>query len=76
MKILLIIPIIWVLQNWINLVIPEKWQCRKCWSFWLSIPLIIVPQHWLELAVIPALISLIYYIIDKYTTFNENNFKL
>lgn len=76
MKLLLIIPIVFVLIEWIYIILPERFQCRKCWSFWLSIPLLLVPHGILEAAVTPATVSLLYYILDKKTTLFEKKFKL
>ena len=75
-KLLLILPIVWVLQSWVYLILPEKWLCRKCTAFWLALPLLLVPQPYLELAAIPATIALIYYLVDTYTDFFNPKIRL
>ena len=75
-KLILIIPIVWVLQSWLYLILPEKWLCRKCTAFWLALPLVWVPQPYLEWAAIPALVSLIYSILDTYTSFFDPTIRL
>ncbi len=75
-KLILILPIVWVLTQWAKLVIPEKWYCTKCLSFWLTLPLLPIPQQYLELAAIPSTIALIYYLVDTYTDFFNPKIRL
>jgi hypothetical protein len=75
-KLILIIPVVWVLQSWLYLILPDRFQCRKCTAFWLALPLVWVPQPYLEWATIPSVIALIYYLVDTYTSFFNPTIRL